>query len=685
MAKKETFNGLFLLAQTPRAGKYNHRLIAPKGIPAGLIQQVSEHPEQYGLVVSREVAQTTGRKGTEWLALIGVDEKKLKPEEKSALVIVKPEIVQPKPEITSTADRDAALKKLQTIFDKHFENWRQSYNWEQAKENILRLDELSREVAQTTGRKGIEWLALIGVDEEKLTPDEKSASVIVKPEIVQPKPEITSTADRDAALKKLQTIENILRLDELSREVAQTTGRKGIEWLALIGVDEKKLTPDEKAEVPKAEALIGVDEEKLTPDEKSASVIVKPEIVQPKPEITSTADRDAALKKLQTIENILRLDELSREVAQTTGRKGIEWLALIGVDEKKLTPDEKSASVIVKPEIVQPKPEITSTADRDAALKKLQTIFDKHFENWRQSYNWEQAKENILRLPELNDWVSSFKDLPTKTIDYTPVKEKPAKKSSAWPWIMVILLALAAGGFFVWQSQQDKNLTEQIPEEPLFCEQATDFSLSPAACPDASAAQEAALALYNLLSRESAQALQAQIDQEKAAFDAQQQSRLAALTAIERKATANEAQQQQLVQLEEEKNAAAKEDNSDKFAEKVKAKQALEQQIVAENYKAAVSAFYAELRTWNYPGIVDLAVDNDRNDLRAWLDTPFNRFANDQALLTQALQNGGFTSLDSVEGNEIFILQQLKKLTFEPARNYQLSELQATVKNFFGK
>jgi hypothetical protein len=116
LTRAKQYNGLFLLAQTPRAGKYNHRLIAPPNLEAALIRHVSAAPEQYGLVVRREVAQTSGRKGEEWLALIGVNVAQL------------------------SASQQANLeKKLTDTLEIRFENWRKTQQWS-GSSDIVRLE-----------------------------------------------------------------------------------------------------------------------------------------------------------------------------------------------------------------------------------------------------------------------------------------------------------------------------------------------------------------------------------------------------------------------------------------------------------------------------------------------------------------------------------------------------------------
>jgi hypothetical protein len=232
--------------------------------------------------------------------------------------------------------------------------------------------------------------------------------------------------------------------------------------------------------------------------------------------------------------------------------------------------------------------------------------------------------------------------------------------------------------------QQTKAVTQQNTAELTFCEQAENLSLTIAACPNDSAAQNAALALYNQLSRERAQALQAQIEQAKKDFETQQQSRLALLADLEKKIALNESAQAEVARLKQQQTAFEAEDKMIQAIQSQERARRLEQQLRASNLETAKNAFYTELRTWNYPGTAELAVDNDRADLRAWLDTPFNRFQNDQTLLTQALQNGGFMALENLEGKENIILQQLKKFTFNAARDYQLPELQAVLQSVRG-
>lgn len=79
----------YLIADTPRAGSYNQRMIVPVGIDPQEIQQVLRHAERAlqqlqgtdYIAVSRKVLQpTTNRTGTEMLLLVNVDVSQLKPD-----------------------------------------------------------------------------------------------------------------------------------------------------------------------------------------------------------------------------------------------------------------------------------------------------------------------------------------------------------------------------------------------------------------------------------------------------------------------------------------------------------------------------------------------------------------------------------------------------------------------------
>lgn len=116
---ESSYRGLFLLAQTPRAGKQNHCYIAPPGLPTALLYQVSADPAHYGIVVKQEVAQRDGRKGEEWLALIGVDKSALSPE-KTAVV----------------------EQELRKILELPFEHWRRNFDWDAHPGKIVFLDNM---------------------------------------------------------------------------------------------------------------------------------------------------------------------------------------------------------------------------------------------------------------------------------------------------------------------------------------------------------------------------------------------------------------------------------------------------------------------------------------------------------------------------------------------------------------
>lgn len=119
MIRVKKHQGLFLLAQTPRAGRYNHRLIAPPNLEAAMINHVSAAPAQFGLVVRREVAQTSGRKGEEWLALVGVAVAQL-----------------------SASQQAAIEKELTTILEIRFESWHKTQQWS-GSNAIVRLEAMT--------------------------------------------------------------------------------------------------------------------------------------------------------------------------------------------------------------------------------------------------------------------------------------------------------------------------------------------------------------------------------------------------------------------------------------------------------------------------------------------------------------------------------------------------------------